>query len=61
MAELIALAKAKPGLITYGSSGIGSSAHLWRAVQAEGGVDLTHVPYKGTVPAQTDLVSGQIN
>ena len=60
--ELIALAKAKPGQITYGSSGIGSSAHLWAELfKLKAGVDLTHVPYKGTAPAQTDLVSGQIN
>jgi tripartite-type tricarboxylate transporter receptor subunit TctC len=60
--ELIALAKAKPGQITYGSSGIGSSAHLWAELfKLKAGVDLTHIPYKGTAPAQTDLVSGQIN
>ena len=60
--ELIALAKAKPGQITFGSSGIGSSAHLWGELfKAKAGVNLTHVPYKGTAPAQTDLVSGQIN
>jgi tripartite-type tricarboxylate transporter receptor subunit TctC len=62
VAELIALAKSKPGKITYGSSGIGSSAHLWAELfKLKAGVDLTHVPYKGTAPAQTDLVSGQIN
>ena len=62
VSELIALAKAKPGLITYGSSGVGSSAHLWAELfRLKAGVDLTHVPYKGTAPAQTDLVSGQIN
>jgi tripartite-type tricarboxylate transporter receptor subunit TctC len=60
--DLIALAKAKPGQITYGSSGIGSSAHLWAELfKLKAGVDLTHVPYKGTAPAQTDLLSGQIN
>ena len=60
--ELIALAKAKPGQITYGSSGIGSSAHLWGELfKTKAGVNLTHVPYKGTAPAQTDLLSGQIN
>jgi tripartite-type tricarboxylate transporter receptor subunit TctC len=60
--ELIALAKAKPGRITYGSSGIGSSAHLWAELfKLKAGVDLTHVPYKGTAPAQTDLVGGQID
>jgi len=60
--EFIALAKAKPGQITYGSSGIGSSAHLWAELfRLKAGVDMTHVPYKGTAPAQTDLVGGQIN
>ena len=62
VAELIALAKSKPGQITYGSSGVGSSAHLWAELfKLKAGVDMTHVPYKGTAPAQTDLVSGQIN
>ena len=60
--ELIALAKAKPKKITFGSSGIGSSAHLWGELfKTRSGADLLHVPYKGTAPAQTDLIGGQID
>ncbi len=59
--ELVALAKAKPGSINYGSSGIGSSAHmsseLFRLVT---GAEMTHVPYKGVGPATNDLIAGQI-
>ncbi len=58
---LVALAKAKPGSINYGSSGIGSSAHmsseLFRLVT---GAEMTHVPYKGVGPATNDLIAGQI-
>lgn len=62
VAELIALAKAKPGQLTVASSGIGSSAHLWSELfEMKAGVDFTHVPYKGTAPAQSDLVGGQVN
>jgi tripartite-type tricarboxylate transporter receptor subunit TctC len=62
VAELIALCKAKPGQVTVGSSGIGSSAHLWSELfEMKSGCDMTHVPYKGTAPAQADLVGGQIN
>jgi tripartite-type tricarboxylate transporter receptor subunit TctC len=62
VAELIALAKAKPGQLTVASSGIGSSAHLWAELfEMKAGVDFTHVPYKGTAPAQSDLVGGQVN
>src|SRR4051812_13069709 len=59
--ELVALAKARPGSINYGSSGIGSSAHmsaeLFRLVT---GAEMTHVPYKGVGPATNDLIAGQI-
>mgnify|MGYP003340294662 CR=1 FL=1 len=59
--ELVALAKAKPGSINYGSSGVGSSAHmsseLFRLVT---GAEMTHVPYKGVGPATNDLIAGQI-
>lgn len=62
VAELVALAKAKPGQLTVASSGIGSSAHLWSELfEMKAGVDFTHVPYKGTAPAQSDLVGGQVN
>jgi tripartite-type tricarboxylate transporter receptor subunit TctC len=60
--ELIALAKAKPGTLSYASSGNGSPPHLggelfkWKA-----GVDMIHVPYKGNGPAYADLVGGQVS
>ena len=61
LAELIQLAKARPGTITYGTSGIGGSAHLsGELLQAMTGVQLVHVPYKGGGPAAVDLVGGQI-
>src|SRR5882757_1597708 len=60
--ELIALAKAKPGTLTYGSNGIGSSQHLAGALFCSTfGVNMIHVPYKGTGPVITDLAGGQIN
>lgn len=59
--ELIDLAKAKPGGVNYASAGTGSSPHL--AGELFGNlahVDITHVPYKGTAPATTDLIGGQV-
>lgn len=60
--DLIELARANPGKLNYGSGGVGSSQHL-AAVQfmAAAKVDLTHVPYKGTAPAEADLVAGHIS
>lgn len=61
-AELIAHAKANPGKVTYGSSGQGAAAHLameYFCLQA--GTEMTHIPYKGTAPALTDLMGGQID
>lgn len=60
--ELIAFAKANPGKVTYGSAGVGSSQHL-AAVQFMGAtkVDMMHVPYKGTAPAEADLMAGHIS
>jgi tripartite-type tricarboxylate transporter receptor subunit TctC len=59
--ELVALAKAKPGSISFGSSGIGAAAHLTtELLMLTTGIKLNHVPYKGTAPALQDLVSGQI-
>ncbi|MBU8547157.1 MULTISPECIES: Bug family tripartite tricarboxylate transporter substrate binding protein [Roseomonadaceae] len=60
--ELIARAKASPGTITYGSGGNGSAAHT--AVVAfclATGIELTHVPYRGTGPMMNDLIAGQID
>ncbi|HET7596462.1 MAG TPA: tripartite tricarboxylate transporter substrate binding protein, partial [Burkholderiales bacterium] len=60
--ELIALAKAKPGQIDYASSGNGSSQHLFTALFTTlAGIDMNHVPYKGSGQARTDLLSGQIS
>ncbi len=59
--ELIALAKAKPGYYSYGSSGNGSVGHLAMALFAMmAGVKLEHIAYKGTAPAVTELLGGQI-
>ncbi|MEO8442303.1 MAG: tripartite tricarboxylate transporter substrate binding protein, partial [Betaproteobacteria bacterium] len=60
--ELIQIAKAKPGQINYASVGIGSSPHLgMEMLKAMAGINLTHVPYKGTAPALTDLLGGQVS
>ena len=59
--EFIAYARANPGKVSYGSGGIGSAGHLSiEFLQALTGIKLTHVPYKGSGPALTDLMSGQI-
>jgi tripartite-type tricarboxylate transporter receptor subunit TctC len=59
--ELIASAKAKPGAIDYASSGNGSSQHLVGALfNSMAGVQLNHVPYKGSGPAMQDLLGGQV-
>jgi tripartite-type tricarboxylate transporter receptor subunit TctC len=61
-AELIAHAKANPGKLTFGSSGVGSASHLSGALFGQmAGVSLLHVPYRGTGPAVNDLLGGQIN
>ena len=60
--ELLALARAKPGSITYASYGPGSSAHLTAELfKLMAHVDLLHVPYKGAAPAVNDLLGGQVN
>ena len=59
--ELIAYAKANPGKLTVGTPGIGTPHHLAAAMlNAMAGIDITHVPYKGTAPALNDLLAGQI-
>jgi tripartite-type tricarboxylate transporter receptor subunit TctC len=59
--ELIALARAKPGEITYGSSGQGAIVHLATELFLyKAGIKMTHVPYKGGGPALTDVIAGQI-
>jgi len=59
--ELIALAKAKPGTLFFGSSGNGSTNHLaGELLKSMTGIDIVHVPYKGAAPAMNDLVAGHI-
>ena len=59
--ELIALAKAKPGTLNFGSSGIGSTNHLaGELLKSMTGIDIVHVPYKGAAPAMNDLIAGHI-
>jgi tripartite-type tricarboxylate transporter receptor subunit TctC len=59
--EFIALARARPGEITFGSAGVGSSTHMTGELfKLTAKVDLTHVPYKGSAPALSDLLGGQI-
>src|SRR5437879_2029314 len=59
--ELIALAKKEPGKLTYASAGTGSGIHLGAALLAHmAGITLTHIPYKGSAPALTDLLGGHV-
>ncbi|MFI5001399.1 MAG: Bug family tripartite tricarboxylate transporter substrate binding protein, partial [Reyranellales bacterium] len=61
VAELVALAKKEPDKLTYSSSGVGGNNHLAGALFAEAaGIQIIHVPYKGTGPALADVISGQI-
>lgn len=61
LAEFVQLAKASPGKITYGSSGIGGAGHLaGEMLGLTAGIDIVHVPYKGGAPAMQDLLGGQI-
>jgi len=60
--ELLALARAEPGKITFATSGNGTSLHLaGELINTMAGVKMTHVPYKGTGPAMLDTISGQVN
>jgi tripartite-type tricarboxylate transporter receptor subunit TctC len=62
LTEFVALAKKQPGKLTYGTPGIGTSPHMCMELfKSLAGVDLQHIPYRGTVPALTDVISGQIN
>ncbi|MCW5575004.1 MAG: tripartite tricarboxylate transporter substrate binding protein [Burkholderiales bacterium] len=62
IAELLALARAKPGEITYASGGTGAATHLAGELLASmGGVKMTHVPYKGAGPATIDLLGGRVS
>jgi tripartite-type tricarboxylate transporter receptor subunit TctC len=60
--DLVALAKARPGQLAYGSTGSGGSAHLMGEMfKSMAGIDVAHVPYKGLAPALTDVMSGQLS
>jgi tripartite-type tricarboxylate transporter receptor subunit TctC len=61
LGDLIAAAKAKPGALSYGTPGIGTSPHLcMELLKSMAGIDLQHVPYRGTAAAVTDVIAGQI-
>ncbi|MPZ37905.1 MAG: tripartite tricarboxylate transporter substrate binding protein [Rhizobiales bacterium] len=60
--ELVALGKAKPDGLTYGSQGVGTGGHLLGVILAkQAGVNLVHVPYRGVAPAVTDMVAGRVD
>ncbi len=60
--ELIAMAKAKPGQLMYASTGNGGNPHLATEMfKQQAQIDITHIPYKGTPPAVTDLIAGQVS
>ena len=60
--ELIAYAKARPGALSFGSQGMGTTGHIgWERFKFMTGVDILHVPYKGAAPAVIDVISGQIH
>jgi tripartite-type tricarboxylate transporter receptor subunit TctC len=59
--DMVALARAKPGQVTYASAGTGFSQHLAGVLFADlGGVDMLHVPYKGSTPGMTDVIGGNV-
>jgi len=61
LAELVALAKAKPGALNYGSAGVASLAHLATALFATmAGINITHVPYKSSAQSVTDMITGRL-
>ena len=62
LAEFIAHAKANPGKLNYASSGVGSTAHLTAALlEVRAGIKMVHVPYRGAIPALTDVVAGHVD
>jgi tripartite-type tricarboxylate transporter receptor subunit TctC len=59
--ELVALAKARPGSLAYASGGNGAPTHLvGEMLKSEAGIDLTHLPYRGTGPAMNDIIAGHV-
>lgn len=62
LGELVALAKQKPGSVSYGSYGVGSGAHvIGVALNKKAGVDMTHIPYKGEADSFADMVNGRVS
>jgi tripartite-type tricarboxylate transporter receptor subunit TctC len=62
MAEFVAMARARPGVLNYASAGLGSSGFLTgELLKQAAGIDMVHVPYKGSGPAITDLIGGQLD
>ena len=60
--ELVALAKARPGALSYASTGSGGSAHLMgEMLKSAAGVEMAHIPYKGLAPGLTDVLAGQVS
>ena len=60
--QLVALARAQPGVLTYSTSGVGAGGHFCGELfNTMTGVDIRHIPYKGSAPALTDLVGGQVS
>jgi tripartite-type tricarboxylate transporter receptor subunit TctC len=61
LGELLAAAKAAPGKLSYGSGGVGSFQHLtFELLKQRTGVHITHIPYRGSAPAYTDIIAGQL-
>jgi len=62
LSELVAYAKANPGKLTYASSGVGTPGHIsLEYLKLLAGIDLVHVPYKGSAPALSDVISGHVD
>ena len=62
LADLLAAAKAAPGKLSYGSGGVGSFQHLtFELLKQRTGAHITHIPYRGSAPAYTDLIAGQLH
>jgi tripartite-type tricarboxylate transporter receptor subunit TctC len=62
LAELIAAAKARPGVITFGTNGVGSTHHVaWERFERAAGISLSHIPYKSSSPAFQDLLADNIS
>jgi tripartite-type tricarboxylate transporter receptor subunit TctC len=61
VADIVALAKANPGKLTFASSGVGASSHLaGEMLKTMAGIDMVHVPYKGSAPALNDVIAGHV-